>query len=319
MSDNPRALVTGCAGFVGHRLAAGLIDSGIGVLGVDSLTNYYDPSIKRARLAELLTMEGFRWVAGDLLEMDLGPLMKQVDIVFHLAGQPGVRASWSDGFREYVDRNILATQRLLEASRFTNLSRFVFASSSSVYGNAAEYPCAESVLPRPFSPYGVTKLAGERLCVASAENFALPTVSLRYFTVYGPGQRPDMAFKRMIDAALGGPPFPLFGDGQARRDFTFVDDVVDATIRAGTTELSPGLVMNVAGSETFSVAEILAEIGEIVGAAVPIEQKGAVSGDVTRTGGDARLARELLGWQPQVSMSEGLRRQVDAQRQRNSE
>jgi len=319
LSDHPRALVTGCAGFIGHGLASKLIDSGIGVLGVDSLTDYYDPSIKRARLAELVTMEGFRWVAGDLLEMDLGPLMKQVDIVFHLAGQPGVRASWSDGFREYVDRNILATQRLLEASRFTNLSRFVFASSSSVYGNAAEYPCAESVLPRPFSPYGVTKLAGEQLCVAYAENFALPTVSLRYFTVYGPGQRPDMAFKRMIDAALGGPPFPLFGDGQARRDFTFVDDVVDATIRAGTTELSPGLVMNVAGSETFSVAEILAEIGEIVGAAVPIEQKGAVSGDVARTGGDARLAREMLGWQPQVSMSEGLRRQVDAQRQRNSE
>ena len=314
-----RAVVTGCAGFIGHHLSTRLIDSGVRVLGVDSLTNYYDPSIKQARLAELMTMEGFRWVEGDLLEMNLGPLMKQADIVFHLAGQPGVRASWSDGFREYVDRNILSTQRLLEASRPADLSRFVFASSSSVYGNAAEYPCAESVLPRPFSPYGVSKLAGERLCVAYAENFALPTVSLRYFTVYGPGQRPDMAFKRMIDAALGGPPFPLFGDGQARRDFTFVDDVVDATIRAGTTELSPGLVINVAGSETFSVTEILAEIGEIVGSAVPVEQKGAVSGDVTRTGGDARLARELLGWQPQVSMSEGLRRQVDAQRQGNTE
>ena len=313
------ALVTGCAGFIGHHLVSALLDQGVRVLGVDSLTDYYDPEIKRVKLRDLESREGFQGMQGDLLQMDLAHLTEQVDIIFHLAGQPGVRASWSDGFREYVDRNILATQQLLEASRSADLSRFVYASSSSVYGNATEYPCAESALPKPFSPYGVTKLAGERLCVAYAENFALPTVSLRYFTVYGPGQRPDMAFKRMIDAALGGSPFPMFGDGGARRDFTFVDDVVDATIRAGMTELSPGLVMNVAGSETFSVAEILDSIGDIVGRAVPIEQKGAVSGDVTRTGGDARLARDLLGWRPQVSMSEGLRRQVDAQRQEKTE
>jgi nucleoside-diphosphate-sugar epimerase len=314
-----RALVTGCAGFIGHHLVSALLDREVRVLGVDSLTDYYDPEIKLARLRDLESKEGFQGMQGDLLQMDLVHLTKQVDIIFHLAGQPGVRASWSDGFREYVERNVLATQQLLEASRSADLSRFVFASSSSVYGNATEYPCSETALPKPFSPYGVTKLAGERLCVAYAENFALPTVSLRYFTVYGPGQRPDMAFKRMIDAALGGSPFPLFGDGGARRDFTFVEDVVDATIRAGMAELSPGLVINVAGSETFSVAEVLAEIGEIVGRAVPVERKGAVSGDVTRTGGDARLAHELLGWQPQVSMSEGLRRQVDAQQQRHTE
>lgn len=197
------ALVTGCAGFIGHHLVSALLDQGVRVLGVDSLTDYYDPEIKRVKLRDLESREGFQGMQGDLLQMDLAHLTEQVDIIFHLAGQPGVRASWSDGFREYVERNILATQQLLEASRSADLSRFVYASSSSVYGNATEYPCAESVLPKPFSPYGVTKLAGERLCVAYAENFALPTVSLRYFTVYGPGQRPDMAFKRMIDAALG--------------------------------------------------------------------------------------------------------------------
>jgi UDP-glucuronate 4-epimerase len=314
MRGDRSALVTGCAGFIGATLAARLIDDGFEVVGVDSVTDYYAPSIKRERLSKLLVNKSFSFVERDLVELDLRGIVADVGYVFHLAGQPGVRASWSHGFGEYVERNIVATQQLLEASCSAQIEKFVFASSSSVYGNAAAYPCSEDAVPRPFSPYGVTKLAGERLCVAYADNFNVPTVSLRYFTVYGPGQRPDMAFKRMIDAALGGTPFPLYGDGSASRDFTFVEDVVEATIRAGLAEVPPGTVMNISGRETYSVAEILAEIEDIIGGPVPVVRHGSESGDVMRTGGDSQLAHELLAWEPQVSIREGLGRQIEAQR-----
>jgi len=309
-----RSLVTGCAGFIGAHLVRALDSCGVEVLGIDSLTDYYDPSVKLARVLELRELRDFEFQQVDLLATDLKSVLEGIDRVFHLAGQPGVRASWSDGFGEYVERNVLVTQELLEASRSARIERFVYASSSSVYGNSAVYPCSENALLRPFSPYGVTKLAGEQLCVAYADNFNVPTVSLRYFTVYGPGQRPDMAFKRMIDAALGGNPFPLYGDGSARRDFTFVEDVVEATVRASLAEVPPGTVMNISGRETYSVAEILAEIEDITGGPVPVVRHGSESGDVMRTGGDSRLAHELLAWEPQVSIREGLGRQIEAQR-----
>ena len=240
-------MVTGVAGFVGSALARRLLADGEQVVGVDALTDYYDPALKKANLATI-PQEGFTFVEGDLNALDLDALLDGVVVVFHEAGQPGVRASWGDDFATYVNANVLATQRLLEAARRAPaLRRLVYASSSSVYGNALAYPTTEDDLPRPHSPYGVTKLAGEHLCTLYARNFDVPTVSLRYFTVYGPGQRPDMAFTVFIRAAQAGRPMEVFGSGQQVRDFTFVDDVVDANLRAAVGDVAPGSVFNVSG------------------------------------------------------------------------
>ena len=219
-----RALVTGGAGFIGSHLAERLLDDGHQVRIVDCLTDYYDVAQKLANLelvgdrAEVLDL--------DLRTADVRSLVTDRDVVFHLAAQPGVRLSWADGFPAYDSCNVLATQRLLEACRGTSLSRFVYASSSSVYGDAERYPTLETDLPRPRSPYGVTKMAGEHLCTLYASAWQIPTVSLRYFTVYGPRQRPDMAFHRLCQSVITGDAFPLYGDGSQIRDFTFVDDVV---------------------------------------------------------------------------------------------
>ncbi len=304
-----RALVTGGAGFIGSHLAQRLLDDGHQVRIVDILTDYYDVDQKLDNLD--MVGDGAEVLDADLRTDDLRPMVADRDVVFHLAAQPGVRLSWAEGFAAYDSCNVLATQRLLEACRDTDLTRFVYASSSSVYGDAERFPTRESDLPRPRSPYGVTKLAGEHLCSLYASAWQIPTVALRYFTVYGPRQRPDMAFHRLCQAVITGEPFPLYGDGSQIRDFTFVDDVVAANVAAAHRDLPPGTVLNISGGSSISLADVIALLEELTGQPVPIDRRPPQSGDVARTGGATELAREVLGWTPATELGPGLRRQLD--------
>src|SRR3954447_7357090 len=305
-----RALVTGCAGFIGSTLVDSLLDRGDSVRGIDAFTDYYDASLKRANIRPAVGREDFELIEADLRSCSLAELLRDADVVFHLAGQPGVRVSWSTGFPTYVEHNVLATQRLLEAVRAIPVDRLVFASSSSVYGNAAAYPTSEATLPRPYSPYGVTKLAAEHLCSLYAANYSVPCVSLRYFTVYGPRQRPDMGFARFLNSALDDVPISIFGDGEQIRDFTYVADVVDATIRAGLADVQIGAVFNIAGGSETSVNGVLGLIETLVGRSVSIERLPEEAGDVRRTGGAIELASEALAWQPSVRLPDGLAAQL---------
>src|SRR5215213_5528429 len=227
------ALVTGAAGFIGSHLADRLLADGVEVRAVDRLSDYYDVDLKRANLANLETHSSFSFLEGDLNQTELGPLLDGVEVVFHLAAQPGVRASWGREFEIYLSDNLLATQRLLEECRERELRRFVFASSSSIYGDAERFPTKETDPPAPVSPYGVTKLAAEHLSRQYFGGFGVPTVGLRYFTIFGPRQRPDMAFNRFIRAGLDGEAIDVYGDGLQERDFTYVGDAVEATVAAG--------------------------------------------------------------------------------------
>ena len=306
-----RALVTGAAGFIGSHLAERLVADGADVIGIDCLTDYYSPDRKRANLSGLAGSARFRLVEEDILRADLHDLVRGVDVVFHQAGQPGTRLSWSEHFRMYVDRNILATQRLLEACRGTDIQRLVNASSSSVYGTS--YPCRETTLPRPFSPYGVTKLAAEQLCDLYAVNWGLPVVSLRYFTVYGPRQRPDMGMNIFLDAALRDAPIRVFGTGSHIRDFTYVADVVEANCAAADADIATPTMLNVSGGSSVSVADLLALIARLVGHRLRVEHLPEQPGDVRRTGGSTERAQALISWKPQTSLEEGVRQQLDWQ------
>jgi nucleoside-diphosphate-sugar epimerase len=305
-----KVVVTGAAGFIGSTLAERLVGDGHEVLGVDCFTPYYPVEAKRANLAQVLEQPSFTLVEADLRTADVQQLLAGADVVFHLAGQPGVRLSWTDGFCAYVEHNVLVTQRLLEAARTAGVARFVYASSSSVYGNAARYPTAEQDPTQPHSPYGVTKLGAENLCVLYAANWGVPTVALRYFTVYGPRQRPDMAIHRLIGAALSGQRFTLYGDGNQIRDFTYVDDVVRATAAAGLAEVPPGTVVNVSGGSSMTMGELIALVEEVVGHPIRVRRITGQAGDVERTGGSVARAARLLGWQPQAAPREGLVAQV---------
>ena len=305
-----RALVTGAAGFIGSTLVDELLASGATVRGVDVFTDYYDVEQKRRNIAAALEDPSFALLDADLRTADVAPLLEDVDVVFHSAAQPGVRSSWASGFEEYVQQNVLATQRLLEAAKTANLARFVYASSSSVYGQAARYPTAERDVPAPTSPYGVTKLAAEHLVSLYSSNFGVPGVSLRYFTVYGPRQRPDMAIYRLIQAARLDQSFPLYGNGAHIRDFTFVGDVVRANLLAAERPLPPGAVFNVAGGGSTSMSELIALVGEQVGAPVPLDVLPGQPGDVLQTGGDVSAIDSALGWRPQTSLEEGVKAQI---------
>jgi UDP-glucuronate 4-epimerase len=313
-----QALVTGVAGFIGSTLADSLLRNGWAVRGADRFTSYYEESAKRANLTAATGSPAFELAEVDLVTTDLGALLDGVDVVFHLAAQPGVRLSWADGFRLYNDLNVNLTQRLLEAARGREIGRFVYASSSSVYGDVSVVPTDEQQPTRPHSPYGVTKLAGELLCSAYGANFGVPTTSLRYFTVYGPRQRPDMAIHRMIEATLNGQPFPMFGDGSQIRDFTFVDDVVAATVAAATADVPPATVCNVAGGSSVSLRDLLTLVGEAIGVPVVIDRRAAQPGDVRATGGSIGRAEELLTWRPHIDLPTGVARQVDWHRARHA-
>jgi nucleoside-diphosphate-sugar epimerase len=305
-----RAVVTGAAGFVGSHLVDTLLARGDTVVGIDCFTPYYDPAAKRQNLERALEHDAFTLVEQDLREAELVGILDGADTVFHQAAQPGVRLSWSDGFGEYAGHNVLATQRLLEAARDSEVRRVVYASSSSVYGNQDRYPTVETDLPRPYSPYGVTKLAAEHLCGLYAENWDLHTVALRYFTVFGPRQRPDMSIHRLCEAALTGASFPRFGDGEQVREFTYVADIVAANLCAADADVAPGTAVNIAGGGEITLNGLIGMVGELAGGAVTIEDHPAQAGDARRNGGSTDRARELLGWAPQVGLRDGIASQL---------
>ena len=297
------ALVTGAAGFVGSHLSAALLDGGAEVRGVDAFTDYYSRLRKEQNLAHLRGRPGFSFLEDDLSEAPLAPLLDGVDCVFHLAGQPGVRASWGPDFVQYVRHNIAATQRLLEASMLHPLRKFVFASSSSVYGDAEAYPTPESLRPQPVSPYGVTKLAAEHLCEVYRTSFGVPVASLRLFTVYGPRQRPDMAFSRLVAAALAGEEFEVYGDGEQTRDFTFVGDVVKAMRDAAASDWCG--VANIGGGSRTSLNAVLDIVSNLCGE-LRVVRRPQATGDVRHTAADTSAAQAAFGYRPRTSLPEGL-------------
>jgi UDP-glucuronate 4-epimerase len=306
-----RVLVTGAAGFVGSHICEAYAAQGADVVGIDSFTDYYAVEQKRMN-AKILGRAGIELVEADLNTVDLDGLVADVDVVNHQAGQPGVRLSWSDGFPTYVARNVNATQRLLEAVlRNAPSARVVYASSSSVYGNALRYPVTEVDLPNPHSPYGVTKLAAEHLCRLYAANFGVHTVALRYFTVFGPRQRPDMSIHRLCEAGVRGGTFPKYGDGTQVREFTYVDDIVAANLLAAQRPLEPGSVFNIAGGAEITLNSLIALIEELTRSTIRIEQHDVRPGDSFRNGGAITRAIGLLAWRPEVSLRDGLARQLD--------
>ncbi len=311
MSGEAVSLVTGVAGFIGSHLAERLLREGHRILGVDAFTDYYPRAVKMANLGQLLDEPGFRFVELDVAQAELGALVAEADFIFHQAGQPGVRASWGREFDIYLESNVQATQRLLEAVKDSSrLRRLVFASSSSVYGQSPDLPLREDSRPQPFSPYGVTKLAAEHLCALYQANHGVPTVALRYFTVYGPRQRPDMGFHRFILAALQDRPILVYGDGEQTRDFTYVADAVEANwLALGPSAV--GQVFNIGGGSRSSVNQVLATLEEILGRPVRREQRPPQPGDVRHTWADTTRAREILGFSPRVSLREGLAQQVE--------
>jgi UDP-glucose 4-epimerase len=304
------ALVTGVGGFIGSTLAESLIESGERVIGVDSFLDYYPRSVKERNLESLSANPGFELHEGSLQEMELPRLLEGCDRVFHLAAQAGVRASWGGEFGIYTDNNILATQRLLEAAAGARIRSFVFASSSSVYGDGAPLPMIEDIPLHPVSPYGVSKLAAEKLCELYFVNHRVPAVSLRYFTVYGPRQRPDMAFHRLLRCALEGTPFRLFGDGHQTRDFTFVADAVAATV-AASERGQGGAVYNIGGGSRVSMLDVIAAVRDVTGRDVELVMEPKQKGDMRDTYADTSAARRDLGYEPRTSLREGLRREWD--------
>jgi UDP-glucuronate 4-epimerase len=301
-------VVTGVAGFIGSHLSERLLAAGHEVVGIDCFTDYYERSRKEQNLETSRSSDRFRFEAADLVDADLDPLLDGADAVYHLAGQPGVRPSWGNQFDRYVRDNVIATQRLLEALKEAPIKRFVFAGSSSVYGDAERFPTKETALPRPVSPYGVTKLAAEHLTHLYTRNFGIPAVSVRYFTVYGPRQRPDMAFSRFMQAMTAGEDIEVFGDGEQTREFTYVSDAVDGTIKASTADVI-GQIFNLGGGSRVTVNKVLATLEEISGLSVRRQNLPAAPGDPRHTGASINLARERLGWEPRVSLREGLAQQ----------
>ena len=302
------AVVTGAAGFIGSHLCERLLADGWSVRGLDCFTDYYSPERKRTHIAAALRHERFALVEEDCNDCDLAALLDGVDVVFHLAAQAGVRRSWGAEFHHYVDANIRATQRLLEALR-RSPARLVFSSSSSVYGDTTELPMREEHQLSPVSPYGATKLAGEHLCELYRANFNISYAALRYFTVYGPRQRPDMAFSIFIEAALDGRAGDVYGDGRQTRDFTFVDDAVEANVLAAAYE-GEERIFNIGGGSRVSILDVLDRIGALAGGPPEIRFLERAKGDVLDTWADTSRARSELGFSPRVDLDTGLAREV---------
>lgn len=301
-----RNLVTGAAGFIGSHLCQKLLDVGYPVLGIDSFSDYYPRWMKEANLQPLMKAKDFEFIADDLNRLDLVKILGSVDYVFHLAAQAGVRASWGKSFSIYTRDNIQATQRLLEAAKKAKIQRFIFASSSSVYGACPELPMAETSPLRPFSPYGVTKLASEQLCFLYWKNHGIPTLSLRFFTVYGPKQRPDMAFHKFFKAIIDDKPISVFGDGKQTRDFTYIDDVVEA-ITSSLDKGKLGETYNIGGGNRRQLVDIFPLLEDICQEKVKIEWEDSQKGDVPHTYAKIDKAKKDLGFSPAVDLREGLR------------
>ena len=304
--DRRRCVVTGAAGFIGSHLVGRLLGTRWSVLGIDAFTDSYDPVEKRERAAALRPLGGITMVTGDLVETDLAPLFEGAEVVFHLAGRAGVRPSFDIEHR-YAHDNVLATDAVLSAARSAGVRRVVYASSSSVYGNA-QTPFREDARPAPISPYGRTKLEAEAMCLAAAGS-GLEAVALRYFTVYGPGQRPDMGLRIFAEAALGGRPVTLFGDGSQRRDFTHVSDIVSATIAAADAPVS-GLAVNVGGGSSVTLLEVMDLLRGFVAREVEIAALPVARGDVHATEADLARAASLLGFRAEVPFEVGFRNEV---------
>jgi UDP-glucuronate 4-epimerase len=311
IAEPGRALVTGAAGFIGSQLSERLVAEGWEVVGIDCFTAFYDRARKESNLEELRGEGGFSLAERDLAVDPLSDLLDGVDTVFHLAAQAGVRGSFGDGFGDYVRHNVQGTQRLLEACVGHPLRRFVYASSSSVYGDSESLPTSEGAARCPRSPYGMTKVATEELAALYHRTSSVPVVGLRYFTVYGPRQRPDMAFSRFVSGALDGLPLHVLGDGRQTRDFTYVEDAVRATM-AAAEHGRPGSVYNIGGGTPVSIADVLGALEELVGHPVAVHHSEAARGDVRSTCADGARARDELGWTPRVSLIEGLAAQVRA-------
>jgi UDP-glucose 4-epimerase len=301
-----QVLVTGCAGFIGSHLAEGLLNDGIGVVGVDCFNANYGRSEKLRNLEKARQWDAFDFVPVDLSRGDLVELVADCDAVFHLAAEPGVRESWGSRFEAYVRNNVVATQVLLDALRQSPQKRLVYASSSSIYGNAERLPTPESAVPQPLSPYGATKLAAEHLCHLYNANFGLEVVSLRYFSVYGPRQRPDMAFSRFCRAAIDREPIDIFGDGTQTRDFTYVADVVAATRAAADTPSANGEIMNIGGGSQSSVNETLTIISELADHELEVRYHPHSTGDAKDTSADTAAAQRILGYAPSTTLAEGI-------------
>jgi len=317
-------VVTGCAGFIGSHLTDRLLADAHTVVGIDSFEDYYPRALKEANLVGARAKPGFTLHEANILELAAAPapggfggdgvegsalaaLLRGCACVYHLAAQAGVRASWGSSFEVYTRNNVLATQRLLEACVAARVPKVIYASSSSVYGDQDELPLREDMAPRPRSPYGVTKLAGEHLCGLYHANHGLDTVSLRFFTVYGPRQRPDMAFHKFIKAMLGGREIVIYGDGTQTRDFTYVDDIVEGLVLAQGAP--PGAVMNLGGGNRVSLTEAIATLGEVLGVEPQVARQPVEAGDVRDTWADVSRAVELIGYRPTTELAGGMTRE----------
>ena len=303
-------LVTGACGFIGTNLCQSLLADGHSVTGVDAFTENYERRLKRANYDVLSKFKNYTHIECDLLNVDLATLVEGKDVIFHLAGQPSVHNSWGDDFQVYSNRNIVLTQRLLDAANAAKIGRLVNSSSSSIYGRVTSSPTRESDEKRPISPYGVTKLAAENLVTLYGSEFGLSTVSLRYFTVFGPRQRPDMAFNKLIHAGSNGKSFPLHGDGSQIRDFTFVGDVVEANKLAAFADVSPGSVFNIGGGSPVAMSETINMLEEIMERKIQLEHTPLGPGNPMLTTADCTAAYSALGWKPTMDIYQGLKAQV---------
>jgi UDP-glucose 4-epimerase len=302
-----KTIVTGAAGFIGSHLVEALLQQGQEVIGIDNFNDYYDPMFKHKSIAHFQNSPQFTLITADIQFLDWHRLLKDVEVIYHQAAQAGVRASWGDSFRNYTESNINATQVLLEAAKDAqNLKRLVFASTSSVYGDAETLPTHEKIPPQPVSPYGITKLAAEGLCGLYHKNFGVPIVALRYFSVYGPRQRPDMAFHKFFKSILQDEPISIYGDGQQTRDFTFVSDVIAANLAAATISPAVGEIFNIGGGSRVVLAEVLDTMAKIVNKPILKKYIPKAMGDARHTAADVSKARQILAYQPQVSLTEGL-------------
>lgn len=309
--------MTGSCGFIGSTLSQKLLDLGHEVLGVDLLTENYSPVLKNENKRQLLENANYIHEGLDLFDCDLEPLMENISGVFHLAGHPSVHSSWGPDFNVYVNRNVIVTERLLKAALKSSVQKFINSSSSSVYGRAKTTPTREADPRSPVSPYGVTKLAAEELCTLYGTEFGLNTLSLRYFTVFGPRQRPDMAFNKLVSAGLQSIPFPLHGDGSQVRDFTYVDDVAEANIAAMNAQTDPGDVFNIGGGSPISMLDAISMLEKIMELKIDIQSGALGPGNPMITQADCSSAHKVLAWKPKVGIFEGLQKQVDWQMNRS--